>query len=149
MIAKIGGAVIGHGGMGRFHAKRMEENPEVDFIGAYDILPERTESLPGNGKSFPSLDALLADDRIGLVTVATPNDTHKGIVIKALEAGKNVICEKPFTTKLSDAVELAELAKEKRLFLAEAMPTTYLPNYAILKRELEKLMAEQRRLSYA
>ncbi len=84
MIAKIGGAVVGHGGMGDFHAHRMEENPEVDFIGAYDINPERTKKLPGNGKAFSSLEELLADERIGLVTVATPNDTHKEIVIKAL-----------------------------------------------------------------
>lgn len=110
MIAKIGGAVVGHGGMGHFHAQRMEENPEVDFIGAYDILPERTKELPGNGKAFSSLEELLADERIGLVTVATPNDTHKEIVIKALEAGKNVVSEKPVTMSLADLDDMIAAA---------------------------------------
>ena len=59
MDTKIGSAVVGHGGMGSFHAHRMEENPEVDFIGAYDINPERLKDLPGKGKAFSSLDELL------------------------------------------------------------------------------------------
>ena len=102
MSTKIGSAVIGHGGMGHFHSARMAENPELDFIGAYDILPERLADLPNGGKAYGSLEELLADDRISLVTVATPNDVHKEIVIQALAAGKNVISEKPVTMTLAD-----------------------------------------------
>lgn len=54
-------------------------------------------------------------------------------------AGKHVICEKPFVTRSCDAEELSKLAKEKRLFLVEAAPTLYLPNFEILKRELPKI----------
>ena len=124
--------------MGRFHAKRMEENPEVDFIGAYDILPERTESLPGNGKSFPSLDALLADDRIGLVTVATPNDTHKGIVIKALEAGKNVICEKPVTMSLADLDDMIAAADKAGRVFTVHQNRRWDPDYLAMKSIFDK-----------
>ena len=117
MSTKIGSAVVGHGGMGHFHSTRMAENPELDFIGAYDILPERLADLPNNGKAYGSLEELLADDRIQLVTVATPNDVHKDIVIQALEAGKNVISEKPVTMTLADLdAMIAAADKAGRVF---------------------------------
>ena len=50
-----------------------------------------------------------------------------------------MICEKPFCTKADQARELTALAKEKRLFLADAVPTAYLPNLEVLKRELPKV----------
>ena len=138
MIAKIGGAVVGHGGMGHFHAQRMEENPEVDFIGAYDILPERTEDLPGNGKAFSSLEELLADERIGLVTVATPNDSHKEIVIKALEAGKNVISEKPVTMSLSDLDDMIAAADKAGRVFTVHQNRRWDPDYLAMKNIFDK-----------
>ena len=112
MNRKIGCAVIGRGGMGSFHATHMVANPELDFIGAYDILPERTKDLPGHGRAFSSLEELLADPRIELVTIATPNDVHRPIAIQAMEAGKNVISEKPVTLSSRDLE--AMLAASKR-----------------------------------
>lgn len=114
MRSKIGCAVIGFGGMGHWHAQRIAKNEELTWIGAYDILPERMDDLPGTigGTAFASQKALLADPRIDLVTVATPNDVHKDIVIAALEAGKNVISEKPVA--MSSAELEAMIAAAKR-----------------------------------
>lgn len=110
MNAKIGCAVIGHGGMGHFHTKRMAENPELELIGAYDIRPDRLEDIPNNGKAYSSLEELLQDERVQLVTVATPNDVHKELVIKCLEAGKNVVCEKPVTMTTPDLEDMIAAA---------------------------------------
>jgi predicted dehydrogenase len=65
-----------------------------------------------------SFDDLLADDRIELVVVNTPDFTHYEYARKALEAGKNVIVEKPFTQKVQQAEELIELAHKKNLLLS-------------------------------
>ena len=109
--------MIGHGGMGHFHSTRMAENPELDFRGAYDILPERLKDLPGKGRAYASLEKLLADPRVELVTIATPNDVHKEIAVKALQAGKNVISEKPVTLSSADLEEMIAAAeKAGRLF---------------------------------
>ena len=54
-------------------------------------------------------------------------------------AGKHVICEKPICTKAVHARELVEIAKEKHLFLVDAVPTAFLPNLKIIKRELQKI----------
>lgn len=70
---------------------------------------------------------------IDTVYVALPNSLHFFFGKMALEAGKNVIIEKPFTSNYKEAVILAELAKEKQLFLFEAITNQYLPNYYKIK----------------
>ncbi len=90
-------------------------------------------------KTYTDLDALMNDDNVNTIYIATPNLLHYEQTKRALTAGKNVICEKPFVTKYSQAKELIELAKSKGLFLFEAAPTMFLPNFKILKRELPKI----------
>ncbi len=103
----IGGAVIGYGGMGNFHSEKMQSVKGVKLIGVYDIDPERNKLAESRGiHAYSSREELLADPRIGLVTVATPNDVHKEIVIDALAAGKAAICEKPVAM---DCAELDEM----------------------------------------
>lgn len=93
----------------------------------------------GAEKVYTDMDAFLSDDTINFVYIATPNLLHYEQVKRALLAGKNVICEKPFCTKAAQVRELAALAKEKRLFLIDATPTAFLPNLEVLKRELPKI----------
>lgn len=96
-------------------------------------------SLYGAEKVYTALEAMLADPDINFIYIASPNILHYPQTRQALLAGKNVICEKPFCTKASQARELAELAKEKGLMLVEAVPTTYLPNFAPLKDALSRI----------
>lgn len=93
----------------------------------------------GCKKIYTDMSEFLSDERINTVYIATPNLLHYEQAKKALLAGKHVICEKPFVTRLSQAEELAALAKEKNLLLVEAAPTTFLPNFQILRRELPKV----------
>lgn len=103
----IGGAVIGYGGMGNFHAEKMQSVDGIRLVGVYDIDLERNRLAEERGiRAYASRAELLADPAVELVTVATPNDVHKEIVIDALAAGKNVICEKPVAM---DSAELEEM----------------------------------------
>ncbi len=95
---QVGIAVIGYGGMGGWHTRKIAEIPEVRLVGVYDILPERNRVAEENGiKAFTSLEELLADPEVQVVTVAIPNDVHMETCVKAMEAGKAVVCEKPVT----------------------------------------------------
>lgn len=76
---------------------------------------------------------------IDMVYVALPNHLHYQYAKEALEAGKNVILEKPFTVTFEQALELSTLAKEKQLFLFEAITTLYLPNYKKIKELLPSI----------
>ena len=83
-------------------------------------------------------DELLASD-IDTVYVALPNFLHYGFAKKALEAGKNVIIEKPVTANYAELADLKKTAEEKRLMILEAMNIPYLPAYAQVKEHLADL----------
>ncbi len=110
---KFGCAVIGYGGMGSWHARKIknELGEHAELIGIYDINPERGKVAEENGiHAYSSREELLADERIDLVTIATPNDYHKEIAIAALEAGKNVISEKPVAMNSGELNEMIACA---------------------------------------
>lgn len=77
-------------------------------------------------KSYGSYEALLEDPEVEIVYVAMINSEHYKYSLKALEAGKNVICEKPFTLRKEEAQHLFQVAGEKGLFLAEAQKSVFL-----------------------
>ncbi len=93
----------------------------------------------GTQKVYTRLEEMLADEAVNFVYVASPNSLHYAQVKQALESGKNVICEKPFCTKGAQVRELTELAKQKGLFLVDATPTAFLPNFQALKELLPKV----------
>ncbi len=88
---------------------------------------------------YTDLEKMLDDPEVNFIYVASPNSLHYEQVKLALQHGKNVICEKPFCTKKAQARELADLAKEKGLFLVDATPTAFLPNFELLKGQIEKV----------
>ncbi len=105
--------VVGYGGMGGWHVKNALVSDVVELAGIYDIKEERRKAAEENGiRAYESLDALLADESIDLVTVAIPNDVHKETVVKCLEAGKNVICEKPVSITSAELEEMIAAAKK-------------------------------------
>ena len=78
-------------------------------------------------KAYQGYQALFDDVEIDVVYIATPHTLHFQQVHDALMAGKSVLCEKPFTVSSSECRQLSLLAKEKGLFLMEAMWTYFLP----------------------
>ena len=89
-------AIIGYGGQGAWHANWAQKSDVVSLAGIYDIAEKRVNAAKENGiHTYASFEEALADPKVDIVLCATPNDVHKEIVIRALEAGKNVVCEKP------------------------------------------------------
>ncbi len=111
-------------------------------VAVYSRSQEKGEALArqyGVPRVYTDMDAFLQDEEINFVYIATPNLLHYPQAKKALLAGKNVILEKPFCTKAEDARELVRIARERKLFLIDAVPTAFLPNFEVLKRELPKI----------
>ena len=93
----------------------------------------------GIEKVFTSMEEMLKDPSVELVYVASPNSLHYAQTKACLEAGKHVICEKPFTPTLAEAAELVTLAKEKSLFLFEAITTAHHPHYEVIRSRIPEL----------
>ncbi|KAB8228710.1 Gfo/Idh/MocA family protein [Aspergillus alliaceus] len=83
--------------------------------------------IPAPCATYGSYKDLVADPNIDVVYVATPHSHHFQNVMLAFEAGKHVLCEKAFTVNAAQAKLLCETAKEKNLFLMEAVWTRYFP----------------------
>ncbi|WP_260853254.1 Gfo/Idh/MocA family protein [Kocuria palustris] len=73
------------------------------------------------------MDRLLADPDVDVVYIATPHGQHHAHLLAALEAGKHVVCEKAFTMNAAQAREAVALARERGLFLMEALWTRFSP----------------------
>ena len=110
---KIRAAVIGYGGMGEWHSERITEMENFDLAGVWDINPKRLEIAKEHGFSvYSSLDEVLEDKSVELVVIATWNDQHKPLAIAAMEAGKNVISEKPVTISVADLKEMIAVSEK-------------------------------------
>ena len=89
-------AVIGYGGQGAWHTRQILSSEVAALTGVYDIDPAKNALAEKNGiHAYSSFEEVLADSAVETVVIAVPNDDHKELVVKSLEAGKNVICEKP------------------------------------------------------
>ncbi|WP_182084417.1 Gfo/Idh/MocA family oxidoreductase [Aureimonas sp. ME7] len=84
-----------------------------------------------------SYEALVADRSLDVVYVATPHNMHLDHATLALEAGCNVLVEKPIGLSLEEAERLVGLARQKRVFFAEALWTYFLPKFDIIQQLLD------------
>lgn len=104
-------AVIGCGGQGTWHCKQIMNSNVVALAGTFDIDSKRMLAAKELGINlYDSFEAVLADEKVDAVVIAVPNDDHKELVIKALNAGKNVICEKPVEMSVKALDEMIEAA---------------------------------------
>ena len=115
---KIVYGLIGFGGMGKWHTEILENVPEIELAGIYDIKEEKRKLAEEAGfHTYETEEAMLADESIDVILVATPNDTHRPIALRAMEAGKNVIVEKPATLSPKELTELEDMAGKTGRFL--------------------------------
>ncbi len=124
---------IGIIGTGRIAPRFLKETSYVSGIEVTEAYNPEEESAESFEQKYQiktwtdHFDDFLKD--LEAVYVASPNETHSEYVRKALQAGKHVLCEKPMTFTYAEAVELYELAKEKKVTLMEGIRTAYLPGF--------------------
>lgn len=95
--------VVGYGGMGSWHVKYIQQSDVCELAGICDIDPAKQEKAKERGiYVYPSFEDILADPSVDLLTLAVPNELHMPLAVQALDAGKNVISEKPVTMNSDD-----------------------------------------------
>ncbi|QOW08865.1 oxidoreductase [Kaistella flava (ex Peng et al. 2021)] len=116
-LVKVGLCAFGMSGK-VFHAPFLKEHPGFFMSAIVERSKQESKAKYPETTIFRSVEEMLQNADIELVVVNTPVQTHFEYVKMALEAGKNVIVEKPFTVDVSEAEILVNLAKEKNLFLS-------------------------------
>ena len=126
-MKKIRYALVGFGGIAEnrvakegyaLDVKRFKPLKSAALTGAFDVNSARKEAAEALGlKWYDTLAAVLADKDVDGVYIATNNASHASIAIKALNAGKHVIVEKPVATSVADAKEMNRVAKRRKLSL--------------------------------
>lgn len=120
----IGIGIIGCGKIAQIrHIPELLDNPNAQIVGCFDRNMERASEIAAsiNAQAYDSIDALLADPRIDAVFVCVANNAHCEVSVKALKAGKDVICEKPMATTLEDCELMVRTAKAcgRKLMIAQ------------------------------
>jgi predicted dehydrogenase len=132
-------------GAGRFAVKRADvinnlPSGRAELKAVVDVDLERAKTLAKkyNCEAFSDYHKLLEHDDIDSVIVATPNKYHCEISEAFLEAGKNVLCEKPITRNLEEAKKLVEAAKKSKAFFKTGSNHRYFPNVQKAKELLDQ-----------
>jgi len=116
-LIKVGLCAFGMSGK-VFHAPFIKEHPGFFLAALVERSKEESKADYPDAEIFRSVEEMLANADIDLVVVNTPVQTHFEYAKMALEAGKNVIVEKPFTVTSAEAEKLVEIAAKKNLFLS-------------------------------
>jgi predicted dehydrogenase len=113
-ISDIRAAVVGTGFIGVVHVEALRRLG-VEVTGVVGSSPQRAAAKPGLPAPYPSFDDMLADARVDVVHITSPNHLHFEQARAALAAGKHVVCEKPLATTSAETGELLRLAERSGL----------------------------------
>ena len=109
------GGIIGLGNVALHgHVPAWRDRADVEIVAVSDACADRraacAEALPG-ARWYDSVDALLDDARLDFVDICTPPSSHAGLIRRALERGRHVLCEKPLVHSAADLASVAPLAR--------------------------------------
>ena len=137
MTEPVRWGILGTGGIAHAFATALMETPGATLaaVGSRSVgSAEQFGREFGSPVAYGSYQALCDSPRVDIIYIGTPHPVHAENAIMALTGGKAVLCEKPFAMNLRQAEKVVALAREKKLFLMEAMWTRFMPALAELRR---------------
>jgi predicted dehydrogenase len=146
MITKIKAGICSYGMSGKlFHAPFLEAHPGYELSAIVERNNNDSRERYPNAKLYRSVEELCADAGLNLIVVNTPNHLHFEQGKMVLQAGKNMVIEKPFAITVKEAEELTALAEKNKLFISVYQNRRYDGDYYAVKNVLQKgLLGELR-----
>jgi predicted dehydrogenase len=130
MAETVRWGILATGGIAAAFAGDLVDLPDAELVAVGSRSQESADAFAerfGIARAYGDWASLAADEEVDVVYVATPHTAHRAAAGLCLEAGRNVLCEKPFTLNLREAEELVALARERERFLMEGMWTACNP----------------------
>ncbi|MFM2154193.1 MAG: hypothetical protein RL382_94 [Actinomycetota bacterium] len=136
---KFSWGILGPGGIARAFAQDLTfiQGHTIGAVGSRSLDNAQKFSAQFGGTAYGSYEELVADPAIDAIYVATPHPAHHDNVILALNAGKPVLCEKPFAVNAREAQAMVDAATRNGVALMEAMWARFLPHYAKVREIVE------------
>jgi predicted dehydrogenase len=132
---KIKIAIIGYGGMARWHHMHMMLSGKISVIGAYDIDKNASDAARIRGlKVYAAAEELLADKEVEAVLIATPNDVHEYYTVLAANAKKHIICEKPAALGSESLARMIKAANDNGVFFIVHQNRRWDKDYRLMMR---------------
>jgi predicted dehydrogenase len=141
-------AVVGVGYLGRFHAQKYHEHPEIELAGVVDADADRAAEVAAEcgTEAFTSLEQVL--DKVDLLSIVVPTQFHFEVARQGLEAGCHILLEKPVTQTVDEAEQLIEMARSRNLVFQVGHLERFNPAVMALKGVLDNpQFIESHRLS--
>lgn len=140
-MKKIKWAMVGTGLMADLIVPDLLTTENTELVAFVSRSPEKIKAkMAAWGIDLPILATVedaIADSSVDLIYIATPHSEHFPAAKKVIEAGKHCLVEKAFTMNQAEAIELAELARSKKVFLMEAMWSKFNPLLNEVKTRIE------------
>jgi predicted dehydrogenase len=130
MSGPIRWGILGGGNIARKFARGLQSLTDARLAAVASRSPEKLQEFStayGATRLYETYEALVSDPQIDIIYVATTNQLHASNTSLCLQAGKPVLCEKPFALSADEARQVIDLARRQRLFCMEAMWTRCLP----------------------
>ena len=137
----INWGILGPGAIANQFATDLQAVPNAKLLAVGSRTQERADAFADKFSAphrYASYEALAADPDVHVIYIATPHPAHKDAALLCLAHGKAVLCEKPFTVNVKEAEEVIKSARDKNLFLMEAMWSRFFPAMA----HVRKLIAD-------
>ena len=142
MTKPIRWGILGTGSIAHTFTKALRDDTDsADVVAVGSRTEAEASSFAetfGIERAYSSYEALAADPDVEVMYIATPHVAHKANTLLCLDAGKHVLCEKPMGLNQTEVQEMVRAARDKELFLMEALWTRFLPHMTKLKRLVDE-----------
>jgi len=139
-MAQIGFGIVGCGMIANFHAEAVKRMRNAKTVACFDTFPasaERFAAANPGVKPYPKLDDMLKDPSVQIVTICTPSGSHMDPAVKAANAGKHVVVEKPMEITLKRCDAILNACKKNGVQLCPIFPSRFSPANIALKDAIE------------
>jgi len=140
--AKANAVVIGYGLAGKFyHCYLVKQTNVLNLYGVMAQRPEVRKQIQEDLKDvklFATYDEVLKDNQVDLIIIATPSMTHSDLTVRALQAGKHVVCDKPLCMSLTDCETMIGAAHQRQLILTAFQNRRYDGDFMTVRKLVEE-----------
>ncbi len=138
-MKRLGTAVIGTGFWGKNHARVYKELSETELLAVCDINADRAKTVARqfDAKPYTNVQKMLKNKDIHAVSICTWSTSLAKVAIKAVEAGKHVLVEKPMAAEVKEAEKLLRTAKTKNVHVTVGFLMRFIPGLQYIKKAVQ------------